>query len=38
MVGHAHFGLDDLSNLEKGNFVHLSSLQKELNAFYGPPR
>ena len=38
MVGHARFGLDDLSNLEKVNLVHLSSLQKELNAFYGPPR
>ena len=38
MVGHARFGLDDLSNREKGKLVHLSSLQKELNAFYGPPR
>ena len=27
-VGHAPFGLDDLSNLEKGKLVHLSSLKK----------
>jgi hypothetical protein len=28
MVGHARFGLDDLSNREKGKLVHLSSLKK----------